>query len=163
MINCAVIYEDSDKIFVEFNNNPGLPLSLDVINRKTIETIYPNHLRQVKGYRHRILIAEEIPHLKLVNGEVRAKFAYFLKAVAQMENSIIEFINMANAAQEQFVPAIKYAYENRIMEISLIRSIGSDEVLHQNQLLTYEELAICTLVPRSKGIFRVFSFIRVKL
>jgi hypothetical protein len=161
MINNAVIFEEFGQVLVDFNGNAGSPLSLDSINNDTILNIYQDHLRDLKGYQHKILVSEEVPRLKIVNGVVHSKFNHFLRIMKQKENSQIVFMIIRAAAREVLEDVFNQLFNYREVEISIMEGITPDTKEYVPQLLTYQESSICSLVPRTEEVLKTFYFNRV--
>lgn len=157
IVNTAVLFEESDEIFVDFNNNPGRALRFGSADDQTIEKIYPNHLKNLKKLQHKILVTHQNPRVRIENGRLVSKFRYFLHAVEKVENSQMRFQMLLGDREQVLANYVKF-YHSRANQMTLNTIFSIKEI--GPQLMTYEELGTCPLVPIPEASYNL-SFYKV--
>lgn len=124
---------------MDFNNNPGTALRLNLINDRTIEKIYPNQLKDLKRHQHDIMIASK---KNIVNGQIRSKFKHLLEIIEQKENSQMIYFQVHGTPREII------EYVGNLLASRQIHMVLDKGLVIQNsapKLMTYEETGICAI------------------
>lgn len=157
IVNFAILFEESGEIFVDFNNNPGTALRLSSIDDQTIRKIYPNHLKDLKGHQHLILIARELEKVIIKNGKLCSAPVHFLNIIQEVENSKIVF-GMLDGPLDQILKQYVDLYYDRRFHMTLNTIFHPEHIAPS--LMTYEETGYCSLVPEKVAMS--FSLSKVK-
>lgn len=115
-------------------------------NKTDPEVLYPDILKDLRGYNYRVLVYHEEPRVLINESYVKSQFVDFLLAVGRKQNAGFNLIQPVN------VEASVEFFENRLVDLTLNTGIifmSSKDT----KLFTYEETGYCALIPKSKMIF----------
>lgn len=155
-----ILYEKIGKLFLDFRNSPETVLDVDTLNERTIEKIYPNHIKDLRGHTHKVFVVNERNgRLTIENGKIRSPYVYFLAIIRNKENSLM-VPQSFEGSRDQALMTYNDLYNSRQFQISLTTIF----VLEQPtpHLMTYEETGYCPLVPKPETTSKVFGFHKVK-
>ncbi|KAL7042101.1 hypothetical protein ACKWTF_001030 [Chironomus riparius] len=138
-LDVALVFKDETrkvKFEVLTSLNPQLRIGTDNVNASSI---FPEKLKDMDGYKFRIVISFQPPRVKLVNRRFSVPLVHFLVAVKKARNSNFKIIFLKDFRK------MKEFWLYREMDLTL----NSPIVINNSEpkLLTYEEDAQCVLVP----------------
>jgi hypothetical protein len=149
ILNFAILSLKSDNVFVDYNNNHGDSLELDLIECDLIDKLYPNQFKNVKS-RYFIAVHPDPPRVIVTNGDVFNKYGYFFDISASMEQSKFSYILIAVEGKvNKVAAAIQELMIKRKIEFFLSSVLSTRTAAPK--LLTYEETGSCVLVPNPEA------------
>ncbi|KAL7013018.1 hypothetical protein ACKWTF_015152 [Chironomus riparius] len=112
---------------------------LTVLTQPKASDIFPNKLKDMKGFAYKVSVFQQRPRLVIINGSIRNYLTYFMSAVNNAQNSTTKYIFVKN--QKDIVDQISY----REMDLTFNTPIHTRNP--EPPLLTYEENGFCALIP----------------
>lgn len=143
-INVAIASKVADNIEISTLESYGGSMIV-YHNEFKDKFIFPDKLKNLHGYKYRIILHLQPPRVVLEDGMIKTPMIYFLDQVAKIQNatSKINFIKNHNH--------LPYFWDNRLMDLTFNTAVNFPSSNYL-KLLTYEETAYCALVPRPPKI-----------
>ncbi|CAG9811263.1 unnamed protein product [Chironomus riparius] len=108
-------------------------------NPKDSNSIFPDKLQNMHGYRYRVPIFQQNPHIDLFDKTKMPKMMHFLKAVGTIQNSMTSLIFLQNHT------LFTNYWESQAMDLTINTAVVIDS--SEPKLLTYETQGYCILAP----------------
>lgn len=112
------------------------------------EVIFPDKLKDLNGYKYRVVIYSQVPRVIIKNNMLISPLVNFIFTVAEHQNASLNFILLNNFKN------FGRLYDDRLMDLTL-----NTAIIYLNspypKLLTYEETAYCALIPKEAKTTKV--------
>ncbi|KAL7035799.1 hypothetical protein ACKWTF_008564 [Chironomus riparius] len=140
LIDVAILTEINSKI--KYSALQIVNGSLTTLtNVKNGNNLFPDKLKNLMGYKYRIVVYNQLPRLMMKDGNVQSSMTYFMDAVAAKQNATIQYIQIENHKD------FSEYWEDREMDLTLNTGVTFVNTGSFPKLLTYEETGYCALVP----------------
>jgi hypothetical protein len=143
----AIIFEASGDVYVDhyrINRPYNFKKSLTVLKGDVASRLFSSDFKNLGGYKHKILVYEQIPRVQYKNHKMNTKLTYFIDAVSKVENSKMEYLDVSDLPDKR-LQRFRNATRDRKYELTLNTQISFPNLT--TKLMTYEEDGYCVFVP----------------
>jgi hypothetical protein len=146
VLNYGTIFMENEKVYAETFNR--FTNSKTKISLAKSHLIFPDKLANLHGYKYNIVAYPLMPYVEVRNGNSTiAKNQYFFESIAKLQNASLEILVINS---ENIVELSQYYSHSVKMDFSL--GLSGHKLNFNSTLMTFEETAICALVPNPPRI-----------
>lgn len=117
--------------------------SLDA-NKITIADVFPDKLKNLNGYEYQVILFEDPPIVRQLNGITYAQDISFIKTLVDLQNARFRAIAFTVEEAEGFF--VKTLYQGS-GDISLNKNVFLPDEIHLKSVSTFETDGNCALIP----------------